>query len=113
MFPLINKFKKDIMKFKLIPFLLGVITFTVSAIPVQVQAQEANQPLNSTVDSSAFSNLNPQQQAIISKLNLSSAQKAKLQQLKQPVSSYQIESILTPGQRKQWLQGRHSRGGGK
>jgi Spy/CpxP family protein refolding chaperone len=101
------------MQLKLIPFLLGVITFTVSAIPLQVQAQEANQPINSTSDSSAFSNLNPSQQAIISKLNLSSAQKAQIQKLKQPVSSQQIESILTLGQRRQWLQMRHSLGSGK
>lgn len=100
------------MKLKLIPFLFGVVTFSALVIPFRVQAQGADQPQPPSANSTQFPNLTPQQQDNVSRLNLSPSQKAQLQQMKQPVSLQQLESILTPGQRKQLLQNRHSVNGG-
>jgi len=49
---------------------------------------------------------------IMSALNLSSAQKAQLQQIN-PVSPEQLESILTPEQHQMWLQMRRANFGGR
>lgn len=62
------------MKFKLVPFLLGVFTFSALVIPFRVQAQEADQPQPPSANLTQFPNLTPQQQATVSNLNLYSTQ---------------------------------------
>lgn len=99
------------MQLKFMPF-VGTLILATWVIPAQVRAQGANLSPQSASNSARTLNLTPEQQSIISAINLSAEQKAQLQQSTQPVTFQQIKPILTAGQRERWLQLRHEILGG-
>ncbi|MBV9384803.1 MAG: hypothetical protein JOZ78_00070 [Chroococcidiopsidaceae cyanobacterium CP_BM_ER_R8_30] len=99
------------MQLKFAPF-VGTLILAASVMPAQVRAEKPNFSPHSVSNSAHTFNLTPGQQSIVSALNLSSEQKAKLQQSGQPITFQQIKPILTAGQREKWLQMRHEFFGG-
>jgi hypothetical protein len=78
------------------------------SLPAQASVSLSTENNVSTSVNQERLNLTPQQQIIISTLNISPNQEAQLQQIEQPLSFHRIEPVLTLGQRQQWLQERHA-----
>ena len=96
------------MKLQLIPILVGAITLAFSTASFPVRAEEPNQLSRSAANSVQRLNLTPEQQSIISAINLSSDQDAQLQRIEQPLTLHRIKPLLTPGQHHLWLQMRRA-----
>ncbi|MBA3921861.1 MAG: hypothetical protein H0X31_09265 [Nostocaceae cyanobacterium] len=101
------------MKFQLIPILIGATTLAISTTPAPLRAEEFNPLSYPAANSTQQLNLTPEEQSIISAINLSSNQKAQLQRIERPLTLQHIQPILTPGQHHLWLQMRRAYSGGR